>query len=280
MGFLNPGFEEAGASPGEALGWTQNSNATAVEIAPWGANNLEIEGFEDGFDNDNYVYIFAQGSFEAAVFDGDLTVENFESEWDSNEGYILAPNDASWEAAIFGSLLEDMETFEREWDDNQDYILLPAGMTIVAAQFGSGLEDVEAFDSEWDNNENYEWTWDQLIGKERAHWDNNPMVEYRETFEGVVNLEVPTTPGNNGAALDISESHWVEVEFSGTFVGSFQVQARYDSTWQDVGSPVILTATRVILPDNRNQVRVNCISYTSGAPVASYYWGEAPTLGY
>lgn len=117
---INLGFEDQGTNPGDADGWTVAYVATAVGLAsfPIGPGQWQaVEDFEQGWDNDDYVFEFGLADVEAAVFDqaplpNAQTFEDFEEGWGGTY-YFTGPPTA--DAAI--GFNDDVETFEEGWNE-------------------------------------------------------------------------------------------------------------------------------------------------------------------
>lgn len=124
----NGGFETAGTEPGDASGWSFTEVNSLEEYAGFsvGAFDVAWEGFELGWDNDDFMIEFEPADVEVALFDdgvAGLTVQEFE---DFEEGW-LGNQDWSDELvstafAVFDSgTPEPFENFEEEWDSNEDW---------------------------------------------------------------------------------------------------------------------------------------------------------------
>ena len=170
MALLNTSFEVEGVAPGCPSGWTI---ATRSERQYAAFTDGAWDGFESGWDNDTYAFVFT-GS-PAAFLTLALTpklVENFEEFWDTNQNYVFAFSGA---AALFDTSPEAFEDFEENWDSNESYAF---SLTGTLGSFDSGSpEDFEDFEEEWDSNESYVYTFSGTA----ADFDTAP--EAFEDFE-------------------------------------------------------------------------------------------------
>lgn len=115
---INLSFEDQGANPGEADGWTATYVSTARGLAsfPLGAGQAQaVEDFEQGWDNDDFLFTMGPTDKAAAVFDGPplpqaQTFEDFEEGWGAY--FFESPPTA---AAVF-AFGESAESFEEHWD--------------------------------------------------------------------------------------------------------------------------------------------------------------------
>lgn len=155
MAYTNTGFETAGASPGDAFGWTLVASQSNDRHAVFGTGSpaLDAEGFEEEWDA-NEAYLFAFDplvDIVAPLFDTDVgsgeTFEDFEEGWSVNHGYSFTMG--SSEQANFDSTPEDAEDFEEEWDANEAYSFTMGSST--AAAFDVIPESFEDFEEDWSN---------------------------------------------------------------------------------------------------------------------------------
>lgn len=151
--FSNLGFEDAGASPGLADGWTSAFTAAAAVFADFSggapAAPTPVEGFESGWGNDDYLKVLAPGDVTAAEFNTGLNAaayESFEVEW-NNDLYLLAVGAAT--GAVFDDGW-DFESFENGWD-NDTYLSVLGPGDVTAASFTGGAA-YESFESAWGND--------------------------------------------------------------------------------------------------------------------------------
>lgn len=196
--FANLGYETAGASPGDAASWVWTVGVADELIAVWGTGTPKADQ------------------------------EDFESEWSSNEDYLLAFDDETDLAAAFFDMTvsdgESIEDFEEGWGDDEHYhFTLPATTTAI---FDSGSpEDVEDFEEEWDSNEDYDFT---LGATTTASFDSGTPQDV-EDFEdewrgtGVGNDYDFTMGSTSTAAFDGGAPQSFE-DFEQTF-NSLQVSA-------------------------------------------------------
>ena len=154
----NGGFETAGTEPGDASGWSFTEVNSLEEYAGFsvGAFDVAWEGFELGWDNDDFMIEFEPADVEAALFDdgvAGLTVQEFE---DFEEGW-LGNQDWSDELvstafAVFDSgTSEPFEDFEEEWDSNEDWrrYFSEPGFRIASGDVTAGWYRVDLFGQEF-----------------------------------------------------------------------------------------------------------------------------------
>jgi hypothetical protein len=155
MPLQNPGFEDAGARPGEAAFWTLFTVVANERIAGFGPEpHRAWEDFERWFER------------QVAFDDGDLV------------------------PATFGPIANRSEDFEAAWSNVPYLTELPTGQ-LVTFRFGGG--NCEAFDMGW-SNEVFAFTWDAVDamtgifnGKPResfdTQWSSNQT--FAQTWEAV-----------------------------------------------------------------------------------------------
>jgi hypothetical protein len=120
----NGGFETAGPEPGDAQGWDVITKATVEEYAEFaGPPSIPFDGFELGWDNDDYLLELGPGDVEAALFGPAIPPVGFddmETGWDNDSwgDELLNPIAASFDAGT----PEDFEDFEQEWDSNGSFL--------------------------------------------------------------------------------------------------------------------------------------------------------------
>ena len=168
---VNPSFEQPGASPGEAQGWTLTSLATAEDWAPFGTR--AVEDFDEWDGTEATIFTFAPADLNAAVFGPTgKPEETFGAGW-GNDTFLEDLDGTPTEAAEFdaGAPLE-VESFidwlaggawAASWDD-------------VASQ----AAPTEDFELGWSGNDSAVFSWDSLLA-ESALFDTTP--EAVEDFE-------------------------------------------------------------------------------------------------
>ena len=173
----NPGFEDAGASPGEAAHWVFTAVVQRQGIAgfgpgaPMGWEDFERwhelvrvfdesaavlamfdpqgEGYEDfgeAWDNDVFLMELPTGHVVACAFHGGV-VEDLEVGWD-NVPFAWSWSDVSASPALFGG--QPSERFGAAWYDNEHYAWAWTDVTSDAALFDGGASAVESFSGTWD----------------------------------------------------------------------------------------------------------------------------------
>ncbi len=145
--FQNLGFEDAGAAPGLAEGWTLSQLASVEEIAGYGSPERPQEDFERGWTNDDFLFALAQAVIGPAIYDDvPESVEDFNEGWSQNEAFVREL--ASAEAADYdpsgGTKL--VEDFDGLWAGNDAFLFAFAPDDLSAAP-------TEAFESGWRGNE-------------------------------------------------------------------------------------------------------------------------------
>jgi hypothetical protein len=189
MAVLNPSFEDAGASPGQAANWTVASTVTTFEIASFDTGGyIGWEDFESDWSNTPFYSEFGAGALEVAEFESTTTipneVEDFEQLW-SNLPYLTELSVI--DAATFDG--NDFENFEAAgWDPN--YKTAFSGGDIDAAVFdGNDYENFEA--AGWDPNYKTVFSGGDLSNAEFTEWNNTTNlyinVDY-ERFEKAVHV--------------------------------------------------------------------------------------------
>ena len=168
MAIVNPGFEDAGATPGEALGWTWLTVCSAERMAAFGSSVPEedAERFESEWSNDGYLFAFDPFvDIVAPIFDSSIgtgeTYEDFEEAWSTNHGYSFEMG--STEAASFDALLtpEAVEDYAEGWSSNESYSFTMGSTT--AALFDAAPEAFEDFEEGW-----FTGTYDTAMGATTA----------------------------------------------------------------------------------------------------------------
>ena len=176
MALLNPSFEDAGAFPGDAQGWTLVTICSAERIAGFGPLPLEAwegferwfawvariadtttvvalfdaraevrEDFDEGWSNDLFLVEMPPAQLSAGLFSG-TAVENMESGW-SNVPYAMAWSEVAGAAGPFDG--EPHEDFDEQWRSNQAFVWTWGQGTSVNASFDGGTDADEDFDNGW-----------------------------------------------------------------------------------------------------------------------------------
>lgn len=115
----NLSFEIAGAGAGAAFKWTRTETITWEMRAVWGTVAVDGEAFEVEWDtNEDYLFTFAPGDIEPAIFDVDLDSptgeEDFEDGWGTTADMLPA------------DLSAGVDTFESGWDNDTYWLALVA----------------------------------------------------------------------------------------------------------------------------------------------------------
>ncbi|MCG8420115.1 MAG: hypothetical protein MJE77_19470 [Proteobacteria bacterium] len=176
MTIRNPGFEDAGDTPGQAQHWTLVTFTGRQRIAGFGpiphqaGEDFErwvplkrnfatgelvfalfdvvaegYEDFEDGFRNDRFLTELPTGRIVTAPF-GDSAVETLEYGWQN------APYATSWHQVIAVTALFDagpVESFEARWRHNESYAWSFGAVLSATAVFGAEAGPVEHFEMAW-----------------------------------------------------------------------------------------------------------------------------------
>ena len=178
---VNPSFEQPGAIPGEAQGWTMTSVATVEEWAafgPWAVEAFDAwdgteafifafapahlqaavfgpaskgqESFDAGWGNDTFLFDLASTPTEAAEFDAGspLQVESF-IDWLAGGVWADSWEDVTGKTAIFGPAAMPIETYEEGWANNEGAVFSWAGVLSQAANFDTTPEPVEDFEEDF-----------------------------------------------------------------------------------------------------------------------------------
>lgn len=174
MALLNPGFETRGDSPGMAKHWSLQTLTAAERIAGFNPiptrawedferwigyqEQLEevtvvlaffdhlaegVEDFEEGWNNDLYLFALPAGQIVIGNFDGGHA-EEFEGGW------LASPFAATWDEVIAETGLFDSrgyEGFEDHWRENQNYHWNLADVVSVSALFDG--EEQDDFEDNW-----------------------------------------------------------------------------------------------------------------------------------
>jgi hypothetical protein len=170
----NPGFEDAGALPGEAEHWTLVTFIAGERIAGFGPaphqawEDFErwvpfrrafaggdlamglfdslakgVEDFEEGWANNVFLRKLPTGLMVLAVY-GNRTVEDFESGW-SNAVFVTGWQAVTAAVAVFAG--RDVEDFEAGWRENETYARSWADVVSTGAVFGA--DAAELFEVGW-----------------------------------------------------------------------------------------------------------------------------------
>ena len=135
----NTDFETEGASPGEPLDWSfLKLGTTAFDAPPLTGGYPKVEHFENGWDNDNYQFVFRPMAFQVfflttLLVGENKTVEDYGELWDT-EGYLLELNEplsAQFQGPLLGKFVST--DTPKAIPDN-----LPAGATSVINVSGMG----------------------------------------------------------------------------------------------------------------------------------------------
>ena len=169
---LNPGFETAGALPGQAEHWILTAYTSRERIAGFGPGLLlgwegferwyelhweledaqtvraffdphaeGYEDFEEAWQNDLFLREVPTGHLVAALFHGG-EVEDLEAAWD-NVPFALAWDDVVDVPAEFDG--DPIDACEHGWHGNEQFVWDWAGVTDGAALFDSGTSPEETF---------------------------------------------------------------------------------------------------------------------------------------
>lgn len=174
--FQNLGFEDAGAAPGLAEGWTLAHLASVEELAGYGSPERPWEDFERGWMNDDFLFSLAQAVIGPALYDDvPESVEDFEEGWSQNEAFVREL--ASVEAADYdpGASTKLAEDFDGLWGGNEAFLFAfaPADLTGIPT---------EAFESGWRGNGSFLFSFDPS-DVSAASYDTAGTAEPVEDFE-------------------------------------------------------------------------------------------------
>ncbi len=147
--FQNLGFEEEGAAPGLAEGWTLAQLASVEEIAGYGSPERPQEDFKRGWSNDDFLFSLAQAAIGPALYDDvPESIEDFEEGWSQNESFVhdLGSAEAADYAPSAGTKL--VEDFDGLWAGNEDFLFVfaPSDLTSIP---------IEPFEAGWRDNESF-----------------------------------------------------------------------------------------------------------------------------
>ena len=178
MAILNPGFEEAGLRPGEAMHWTLITAVASARIAGFGP--YPHRAFEDFERWGELREAFQEGDLGIAFFDPlPEGAEDFNESW-SNDFYLFElPTGHVVLCPFSGGAVEDLETL---------WLSTPFAWALEAVAVVTGVFDGEPrenFEDAWRLNESYAWQWSE-VGTEAATFDGYGF----EGFEGPWTLAV------------------------------------------------------------------------------------------
>lgn len=180
-GVVNGGFEDPGAGPGLADGWTSFVAASGGEVADFSGGtdpSTSTEDFDVGWGTDGYLVDADDGPTDLAVFDSDSSPTDTESfnDWNSGKPYLFDVN-ASIVAqftADFGPDVYDGEDFDHGWFTS-GYLLEPVDFAAtfeedfdIGWNTASPLDDVitgddALFDGGSTDTESFENAWPDLL---------------------------------------------------------------------------------------------------------------------
>ena len=177
MALANPRFLDAGAAPGEALGWTLQTLVAGRRAAAFGPDparavedferwsaffpvfdesaavraffapvSLGYEDFERSWSNDVFLAELSGGASEACRFGGAAAVEDFLAGWVDAEPFAGWVDVSGVQGAFPGGAAE---TFEMAWSHNESDAASWTAFSAAAASFDSGAVAVERFEGIW-----------------------------------------------------------------------------------------------------------------------------------
>ncbi len=151
--FENLSFETQGVSPGLALGWDLEFQASLIRFAAYGEfPPRPDEQFDRAWDNSDFVFFLGDVNTERAIYGSFTEIddnEKFESDW-SNGGFSFSLG-LTEEASYDTSTPESVEDFEEEWDSNENFTFVLGA--VDDALYDASNENVEDFEEEWDFND-------------------------------------------------------------------------------------------------------------------------------
>ena len=170
MPILNPGFEDAGAEPGQAAHWTLRTFVARERIAGFGP--APHRGVED-FARWAGTWLGALEDVVVGVFEPLREArEAFEGGWDNDTFAFELPIGSMVIGSFSGATSDGLEA---GWGAGP-FLGLWADVLAARAVFDGGPE--EDFAGGWRANEGFAWVWDD-VGAHRATFDG----EAQETFE-------------------------------------------------------------------------------------------------
>lgn len=149
--FTNLGFESAGATPGSAMAWHHNFQASAEDIVGFGPEpQSPVEHFERGWlSNDDYVFAFGPTSIEPTLYDSaPSSIEDFEEEWFQNETFLFEHSGLSAAFFDFENASKPAEDFDELWFGNEGFSYSFGGGSL-SAPFA------DAFETGWRSNQSF-----------------------------------------------------------------------------------------------------------------------------
>ena len=276
MAVLNPSFESAGATSGQAASWSVVTTATVEELAEFGATPEPWETFEAGWGNEPHVTELGLADIDPAEYD-DGTVnpavhEGFDTAW-GNEPHITELS--LLEDALYNGATE--ETFESGAGWDADYKTEFSGGDLSSATFsGNAFETFAATDG-WDAT--YK---DAFVGVgtdlELAayNWLNSgtPATETRESFERNRNLPQLFTVDTGTDLVTTPEPHGMGANDRVMFVaGTGELPAPFNEVTIYTVSSV--ASTLLGLSDDSGPVDITDTGTGVGHTVLgdpTYYW--------
>jgi hypothetical protein len=176
MGITNPRFTDAGAAPGEALGWTLQTLVAGRRAAAFGPDParavedferwaaffpafdesaavraffapamLGYEPFERGWSNDVFLAELTGGASEPCAFRG-APVEGFLAGWAGADPFAEWSDVAAVQGAFGGGAAE---AFEMGWSHNEADVAGWSAISAAVATFDKGATTAELFAGTW-----------------------------------------------------------------------------------------------------------------------------------
>jgi hypothetical protein len=222
MAHENLSFEEQGAGPGLAAGWTFASTATAEEHATFATNDggeRAGETFEHGW-SDPFVSNFDDVAGPAAEYSADFFVtpkarEDFEVGWATDQALVTELGATI--AAEYGG--QAFEAFETDWATSQAFVTSLDELGTVSA-------GVETFATGW-QNDGYATS---LVGGTPADYDGldgQPVEDFEETFVPLTFSVLAGTDILTIADHDLSDDDRVYVYSTGRLPAGLNRLASY-----------------------------------------------------
>jgi hypothetical protein len=202
--FDNLGFETAGATPGTALHWSLDAIDTVVVefVAAWGATPIDLEGFEQEWNNDGYKFAFVDGDIVAPLFDTDVSEgegkEDFEEGWSGNEHYLFAASSEEQASFDTGLTPEPVEDFEEGWSSNESYDFTLPSTTAASFDVAIASQAFEDFEDGWRGTGAGNDYLTTLSSSTAASFDAGGTPEAFEDFEETYqDLQVTVAPATD-----------------------------------------------------------------------------------